>query len=196
MITGPLTLNTIAGEIQEDEDLLYIERVLAGEASAFTPLMTKYRRLVYAIAYRYTGNHEEANDLAQETFIKAYNNLSRFRGEASFKTWLLRIVNNLSINVKKSGRVSKDSGHVPEDFEEASDPQALNQVMTTQRNAKLYAAIAQLPPKQKQALMLKTFEDMTCEQVAQAMNCSPGTVKANVFNAVKKLKGLLAEAFS
>lgn len=195
MITGPLTLNTFAGE-QQDEDLLYIERFLAGDTTAFTPLMTKYRRLAYSVAYRYTGNHEEANDLVQEAFIKAYKSLNSFRRDAAFKTWLMRIVTNLSINQQKSGRVSKDSGHVPEDLDQGASPEAFEQIANQQRNAQLYEAIAKLPPKQKQALMLKTFEDMTCEQVAEVMDCSTGTVKANVFNAVKKLKGLMAEAFS
>lgn len=196
MITGPLTLNSIAGEHHKDEDQATIERFLAGDSVAFTQLMNKYRKVVYAVAYRYSGNHEEANDLTQEAFIKAYKSLKNFRGEASFKTWLLRIVTNLSINLKKSGRMSKDSGYVPEDMDEGASPEALDQVLTSQRNAQLYAAIAKLPPKQKQALMLKTFEDMTCDQVAEAMNCSAGTVKANVFNAIKKLKGFLAEAVS
>jgi RNA polymerase sigma-70 factor (ECF subfamily) len=188
-------MNNVAGE-QQDEDQVYIERFLAGDTAAFSHLMNKYRRVVFAVAFRYAGNQEEANDLAQEAFINAYKNLPRFRGEASFKTWLLRIVTNLSINLKKSGRMSKDSGQVPEDLDAGASPEALDRVMNSERNVQLYQAIAKLPPKQKQALMLKTFEDMTCEQVAEAMNCSIGTVKANVFQAVKKLKGFLAEAIS
>jgi len=174
------------------EDQALVRSFLDGDAVAFSRLVEKYRKAVYAVAYRFAGNHEEADDIAQETMIKAYENLHRFRGEASFKTWLLRIAANLSINLVKSGRIAKDSGAAPDDAwrgGEASPP--LEGMMATERRQALRAAIARLPPKQRQTLLLKTFQNMTCEEVAAVMKCSPGTVKANVFNAVKRLKSLL-----
>ena len=173
------------------EDIQWIREFLDGEASSFTKLVNKYRRQVYAVAYRFTRNAEEAGDLTQETFIKAYKGLASFRQESSFKTWLLRITTNLSINYTKSGRISKDSGEEPDEFRTGANGQALEGLLFDERKQELHKAIAKLPPKQKQALMLKTFEEMTCDQVAQVMNCSPGTVKANVFNARKKLKTIL-----
>jgi len=175
------------------EDTSIIEAILDGEESAYTQLVQKYRSMVYSLAYRYTHNHQEADDLTQETFIKAYQKLKTFRGDASFKTWIMRIATNLSINLKKSGRISKDSGQEPQDFFAASSCSQEARLLQSERNRELYAAIARLPPKQKETLMLKTFEQMTCKQVAEVMQCSVGTVKANVFNAVKRLRSLLVE---
>ena len=174
-----------------DEDTSLIERFLSGDETAFTSLVNKYRQQVYAVAWRLVGNAQEADDLAQETFIKAYRNLSKFRGDAKFKTWLLRITTNAGINMKKSGRMSKDSGEAPDENQAASAGGALDDILDNERKLQLRRAIDRLPPKQKQTLMLKTYQDMTCEEVAGVLNCSTGTVKANIFNALKKLKTFL-----
>ncbi|MCB9399376.1 MAG: sigma-70 family RNA polymerase sigma factor [Acidobacteria bacterium] len=176
------------------EDQTHISAFLAGDEAAFNQLVLKYRKPVYAVAYRFTQNHEEADDLAQETFLRAYQSLVHFRGDSSLKTWLLRIVSNLSLNHLKSGRISKDSGGEPEEHALAADPTGLNQILEDEERLALRKAIAKLPPKQKETLMLKTFQDLTCEQVAEIMQCSIGTVKANLFNAVQKLKNMLGEA--
>ncbi len=175
-----------------DEDQHLIRRVLPGEQAAYTRLVNKYRQQVFAVAFRFTHNHQEADDLAQETFIKAYRNLHKFRHDATFKTWLLRITTNASINMTKSGRISKDSGEAPnENLLRTSEGSVLQQLMAGERKEKLRRAITKLPPKQKETLLLKTYKDLTCEEVAGLMNCSVGTVKANVFNALKRLKTIL-----
>ncbi len=173
------------------EDGLLIERVLGGDQGAYGQLVSKYREIVYAVAWRITRNAQEADDLAQETFIKAYQNLPGFRRESSFKTWLLRITTNASINMTKSGRISKDSGEAPEDRQLMRQGLALDNMIHTEHRKQLRAAISRLPPKQRQALMLKTYQEMTCEEVASTLSCSVGTVKANIFNALKRLKALL-----
>ena len=142
---------------------------------------------------RQAGAHDEADDLAQETFIKAYEALASFRADASFKTWLLRIATNLSINTTKSGRISKDCGQAPHEFSLTDHHHGDENLIHEQRALRLREAIKQLPPRQKEALMLKTYEDMTCEEVATVMECSVGTVKANVFNALKKIRSILGD---
>lgn len=174
-----------------DEDRYYVTRFLSGEESAFTFLVNKYRKPVYHIAFRFTRNSQEADDITQDTFVKAYQGLSKFRGDASFKTWLFRIATNLSINTTKSGRIRKDSGEAPEESAKTTHQPVLSNMMAEERKSKLYKAIQLLPPRQRQALMLKSLKEMSCQEVADVMKCSVGTVKANVFNAVRKLKGLL-----
>lgn len=175
------------------EDFELVQAAVSGSDSAFNQLVTKYRGMVYAVAYRFTRNHEEADDLAQETFIKAYENLKGFRREASLKTWLLRITTNLSINVKKSSRVAKDSGSEPTEFHSTEEHGGLSNLIESDRARELRRAISQLPARQREALVLKTYRDLTCDQVAEIMQCSVGTVKANVFNAMKKLKASLGD---
>lgn len=174
-----------------DDDRYFVERFLAGEESAFSTLVNKYRKSIYIIAYRFTNNRQEADDLTQDTFVKAYQGLAKFRGDASFKTWLYRIATNLSINTSKCGRIRKDSGESPADDSYACEHPVLDDMMAQERKSKLYTAIGHLPPRQQQALVLKALQDMTCQEVADIMRCSVGTVKANVFNAVRKLKILL-----
>ena len=174
-----------------EEDKALIRAFLDGDEVAFTRLVTRYRKQVYAVAYRFTRNAAEADDLTQDTFVKAYQHLDRFRMESSFKTWLLRITTNLSINMTKSGRIARDSGEAPEEGAGGVNGIGLDHLLQDEQRKKLHAAIRKLPPKQKEALMLKTFENMTCEQVAGVMKCSVGTVKANVFNALKRLKSIL-----
>jgi RNA polymerase sigma-70 factor (ECF subfamily) len=177
----------------EADDQALIHRFLDGQDSAFTHIVEKYRRQVYAVAYRFTRNAEEADDLTQETFIKAYENLHKFRGEASLKTWLLRITTNASINMTKSGRISKDIGEAPDEQLIEGEPDSpLGNMIGDERKVALRRAIGHLPPRQKQALLLKTYQEMSCEEVAHMMNCSVGTVKANVFNALKRLKTIMA----
>ena len=189
LTTGMMTLNPT--NTAQDEDQLLIHSFLGGDEAAFSTLVEKYRRQVYAVAWRYTRNHEESDDLSQETFVKAYQHLKGFRKESSFKTWLLRITTNLSLNLIKSGRISKDSGEEIDEGLTHQESGALHGMLSGEREAMLQRAIAQLPPKQKQTLLLKTFRDLTCQEVATIMNCSVGTVKANVFNALKRLKSLL-----
>lgn len=174
-----------------DEDLHYVELFIAGDELAFTTLVNKYRRYVFSIAYRFVQDISEADDLTQETFIRAFNHLKSFRKESSFKTWLSRIVTNLSINVKKSNRISKDSGLSPEDLNPSVNAESLDQILKEEQNNKLRIAISNLAPKQKETLLLRTYRDMSCKEVAHIMQCSVGTVKANLFNAIKNLKTMM-----
>ncbi len=191
MITLTCDMTTYQTSELQDEDLLLVQRFANGDPTAFDALVQKYRRQVYAVARRFTRNHEEADDLAQETFVKVYQSIAGFRQESSFRTWLLRITTNLALNVQKSGRVSKDSGAEVDDEICDLNPPALQGILEAERQQALQRAIAQLPPKQRQTLLLKTYRDLTCEEVATVMNCSVGTVKANIFNGLKRLKSLL-----
>lgn len=190
-LTSDMMTITSSESIQ-DEDQRYIQQFLDGDQVAFNTLVMKYRRQVYAVARRLTRSHEEADDLAQETFVKVYQNLGSFRQESSFRTWLLRITTNLALNVQKSGRISKDSGTEIDTEICDLNPHALQGILEAERQQELQRAIEQLPPKQRQTLLLKTYRDLTCEEVAKIMQCSIGTVKANVFNALKRLKTILA----
>lgn len=177
-----------------DEDKAYVARFLSGEESAFTFLVNKYRKTVFAIAYRFTHNRQEADDITQDTFVKAYQGLAKFRQDASFKTWLFRIATNLSINTTKSGRIRKDTGQAPDSDAQVSEAKPLDAMMANERRSYLYQAIQKLPPRQQQALTLKSLQGMNCQEVAEVMKCSVGTVKANVFNAMKNLKKIMKGA--
>jgi len=165
-----------------------IEACQAGEREAFDGLMERYHRDVYRLCYRFAGNHEDANDLTQETFIKAYRALARFRGDSAFSTWLYRIAVNTAINFKAARRPEADI--LPESLPDGRP--GMDATLLRRDEAKrVRAAIERLPDKQRATLILKTYHDLTHEEVARVMGSTVGTVKANFFHALGNLKRLL-----
>ena len=175
-----------------DDDL--VRRFREGEEAAFHHLVLRYHREIYRIAYRITGDHAEADDLAQETFCRAYTALHEFRGESSLKTWLCRIVSHLSLNVVQSARIDRREATMVEDLAQAGDaatvqaPVGADDLIRKERNERLRQAIEALPRKQRSTLILRAFEGLRYQEIARVMGCSTGTAKANFFHAVLFLK--------
>jgi len=175
-------------------DEVLVERFQAGEQAAFDRIVLRYRKEIYRIAYRLTGNHAEADDLAQETFCRAFAALPAFRGDASLRTWLCRIVWNLSLNVVSSARVSRREPVGLETLEErghrgaVQQPVGAERLIRRQNETLLRAAIEALPSRQRSTLLLRAFEGLAYKEIAQIMECSTGTAKANFFHAVASLR--------
>jgi len=163
-----------------DEELVRAFR--AGDDGAFDQLVERHMKPTYALAYRLTGNHDDADDLAQEAFIRAHRGLARFRGEARFSTWLTRIVINLSRNPR---RRHLSLAAVPEQAGREGD--AESKLATSRRRQDVRRAVAGLPEKQRRSLLLKVFADLRYREVAELMGTTTGTAKANVFHALRNL---------
>src|SRR4051812_38962267 len=171
-----------------------VEACLSGAPGAFDLVVERHRRQVYQLCYRFVGNHEDASDLSQDVFLRAYRGLHSFRGQSSLATWLYRIGVNVCLN-----RVSAKTtlGKLTEPIEEqqfvdvraASPSDALLQ---QERAARVRAAIAQLPRKQRATLILRTYHEMSHQEIADVLGGSVGAVKANFFHALGNLKKLLA----
>jgi RNA polymerase sigma-70 factor (ECF subfamily) len=177
------------GAVRQD-DQEAIEACRRGEREAFDRLVERYQRDVYRLCYRFVNNHEDASDLAQEAFIKAYRALDRFRGDSSFSTWLYRIAVNTCLNFRAARKPATDE--LPETL---SDGRArADQSLESEEQAlRVRAAIKRLPEKQRATLILKTYHDLTHEEVAGILGSTVGTVKANLFYALGNLKKILAE---
>jgi len=163
-----------------------------GDREAFDRLVERYQRPVYHLCYRYTGGHEDANDLAQEAFLRAWRSIGRFRGDSAFSTWLYRIAVNACLNHRAARRPQTQ-----ELTETLPDPSigALSRVEGEEEARRVRVAIAQLPEKQRATLILKVYHDLSHEEVAQALGSSVGTVKSNLFHALANLRRRLgAEA--
>jgi RNA polymerase sigma-70 factor (ECF subfamily) len=179
------------------DDNILVERFRHGDEGAFNQLVERHKREAYFVALRLTGSHEDARDLAQEAFIRCYQSMENFRGDCSFRTWLYRIVINLSLNFLKSPRISRrvelprnEVETVP-GGEIGSDP--AEDLLQAQRTRMLKNAIARLPAKQKQTLVLKIYGELKYEEISEIMRCPVGTAKANFFHAVKRLRELIGE---
>jgi RNA polymerase sigma-70 factor (ECF subfamily) len=172
-----------------DEPAL-VAACLAGRREAFDIIVERHRRAVYQLCYRFVGNHEDASDLSQDVFIRAFRGLGRFRGDSSLGTWLYRIAVNVSLNkvsVKQPQTEPIDAR--PHLDSRAADP--ASELLRGERAAQVRAAIACLPKKQRATVILRIYHELSHEEIAGVLGSSVGAVKANFFHALAKLRNLL-----
>jgi RNA polymerase sigma-70 factor (ECF subfamily) len=167
-----------------------IEASQRGEREAFDRLVLRYQRDVYRLCYRFVNNHEDANDLAQEVFLRAWRAIPRFRGQSAFSTWLYRIAVNACLNFRAQRRFPMQE--LPDVLRDPG-PGAEARLESDDEARRVRAAIARLPEKQRATLILKVYHERTHEQVAEILGSTVGTVKANLFHALGNLRRLVAE---
>ena len=173
-----------------DVERRLLERIRGGDDGAFDELVRRHRSLVYRVARRIVGSHEEADEVAQETFVRAWRALPAFRGEARVATWLVRIAIHLaSSTAGRRGRtVVLSAAEGVEDGVEG--PQTGLERRDARR--RIRRAVRGLPPRQREVVALKVFSEMTYEDVAAAMGLTVGAVKAHLHQAVANLRRRLA----
>jgi RNA polymerase sigma-70 factor (ECF subfamily) len=178
-----------------EEDL--ITRSQNGDIDAFEELVAKYERKVYAVAYRFMGNQEDASDLTQEAFLKAYQSLKSFRQEASFSTWICRIVSNVCRDqlrkTKKNGHSSLDEDVWLEDGsvkKQLRDERPTPDEFYERKELKEYlqGLINNLNPDYKMVVVLRDIQGYSYEEIAEILDCSLGTVKSRLNRARKALR--------
>ena len=178
-----------------DSDAMLVERAVAGDQKAFELLVIKYQRRIQRLIGRMVRDVDLVEDIAQETFIRAYRALHQFRGDAQFYTWLYRIAVNTAkkflMDLKRDITVSEASFKLNDDGDETS--MARNEPITDETPESVLAAkeignavnaaLESLPPDLKQALTLRELEGMSYEDIAEAMGCPVGTVRSRIFRA-------------
>jgi len=167
-----------------------IEACRRGEREAFDRLVERYQRDVYRLCYRYVNDHEDASDLAQEVFIKAWRAIGRFRGESAFSTWLYRIAVNACLNFRALRRPVTQE--LPETLADPV-PLAAQRVEREDEARRVRAAVRRLPEKQRATLILKIYHELTHEEVAEILGTTVGTVKSSLFHALGNLRKLVGE---
>lgn len=174
-----------------DEDLDLINRTEAGERDAFNALVLKYQKPLYSLLYRMVSSHEDASDILQKTFVKAFTGLGSFERRSSFKTWLYQIAINLAKNVYRD---RSRAVHIPiDDVVIRRDPKTLDSLIRKESRRMLKDSLSSLPDKQRLTLMLRVQEEKKFDEIAGIMGCTVGTAKANYHHAVQKLKALLGK---
>jgi len=187
---------------QREHDAEIIRRIQAGESEAYRELVTKYQQKVYGVVWGMVQNPEDAREITQEAFIKAFKSLDRFRFDASFYTWLYRITVNLTIDFRRraskrwadqfdEGRLHKDeAGEVALPHLDASPGKRLERKRLAEQ---IQAAIDQLPPDQRTAIILREIEGLSYREIAETMECAEGTVMSRLFYGRKKLQEILKD---
>jgi len=173
------------------EDSELVKEFQAGSERAFNDLVLRYRKEIYYLALGIVGGHDDAEDLAQEAFVRAYHALPKFRAESGFYTWLYRITINLCLNHLRTRRLRSYIGleriePVMPGPDEADAPVELAEL-----SAKARTAIQALPPKQRTVFILRHFQGLPHAEIAKIMDRDEGTIKANYFQAVRKLRRAL-----
>jgi RNA polymerase sigma-70 factor (ECF subfamily) len=179
-----------AQSLEAADDRTLIQASLDGHPGAFEVIVRRHQRQVYLLCYRFVSNHEEASDLAQDAFIRAYRALGSFKGNSALTTWLYRIAVNLCLNRIKRRSLAPVALEL-HDHEDHRTERADAQLLRQERAAEVRAAIARLPPKQRATLILRAYHDLPHEQIAAILGSSVGAVKANFFHALGNLKKLL-----
>ncbi|MCI0406667.1 MAG: RNA polymerase sigma factor, partial [candidate division Zixibacteria bacterium] len=152
-----------------------------------------YQKRVYAVAFRMVRDEEEAKDLTQEVFVKMYATLKDFRGEASVFTWAYRATVNLSINHLRRKKIISWVPLLEAEEKPAEPKEGLSDLETARLKQAIAEAVKKLPPKQRAIFILRHYEELGNEEIAQIVGKSVGAVKANYFQALQKMKKHLAE---
>jgi RNA polymerase sigma-70 factor (ECF subfamily) len=172
-------------------DQALVERVQKGDKQAFDVLVLKYQNKIIQLVNRYVHDHEEARDVAQDAFIKAYKAIGRFRGESAFYTWLYRIAINTAKNhLVAGGRRPPNYDIDAQDAEQYDSAMGLKEYATPERmllkdeiEALIAKAIEELPDDLRTAIILRELEGLSYEEIAQTMDCPIGTVRSRIFRA-------------
>jgi RNA polymerase sigma-70 factor (ECF subfamily) len=188
----------------EESDLVLVKRVQRGDKTAFDLLVRKYQHKVVKLVLRYVRNPAEAEDIAQEAFIKAYRALPQFRGDSAFYTWMYRI----AINTAKNSLASRDRSPIAYDLD-LNDPEESHSVQTKLQDPDtpegmalteeirqiVNSAIEGLPEELKTAIVLRELDGLSYEEIAAAMDCPVGTVRSRIFRAREAIDKRLREVF-
>ena len=193
---------TLENKLRAAEDLALVNRAKEEDAAAYDQLVRKYQERIYATVYHMTSNHEDANDLTQETFIKAYRALKSFKGDSSFYTWIYRIAVNKTINFLKQRKNRVHMSLNDMDFNAENDPDmvALVSEKTPRRDLgiaelseKLNAALQKLSEPHRMVVTLHDVQGLSHDEIAKIMDCNVGTVRSRLFYARQQLQATLSD---
>jgi len=190
--------NSPAGMLEMD----LVKLARRGDLKAYDELVKRYQERIYATIYHMTSNHEDANDLAQESFIKAFSALKSFKGGSTFYTWLYRIAVNKTINFLKQRKnkyhlslndIDFNAEHDPDLMALISDKTPTRDVALSELQKKLNEALLKLSEPHRMVVVLHDVQGLSHDEIADVMNCNIGTVRSRLFYARQQMQGQLAD---
>ncbi|WP_339894868.1 sigma-70 family RNA polymerase sigma factor [uncultured Algibacter sp.] len=175
------------------DDQHYINLIINGDTNAFAILVDRYKDLVYTLTLRMLKNREEAEDVSQDTFIKAYKSMGRFKGDSKFSTWIYRIAYNTSLDRLKKNRKHFNDVAIDEftEHQVKTMDNALSQLENEERNQAIQKCLAQLPSDDAFMLTLYYFEDQSLDEISKVIGLTPNNVKVKLFRSRKKLATIM-----
>ena len=180
--------------VELDQEKDWLEQSRKGDHAAFENLIRSYQRMIHSLTFRMTGSMADAEDLAQETFIRAFQQLGSYRGEAKFSSWLCRVAMNASLNWRQREARRAEIHRQWSSENPSADPPEENSHEPDEGGQRVQAALDRLPAKQRAAIILTVYQEMNHAEAARALGCSEATVSWRVFTARAKLKRWLKPA--
>jgi RNA polymerase sigma-70 factor (ECF subfamily) len=180
-------------------DIALIEKILRGEQQLFAVLVERYQNMVFSVAFRFVNNREDAEELAQSAFVKAYQNLANYRGDAKFSTWLYTVVNSVCLTFLRKRKLETHSLDNEKVFERADNLDGgmrANQVETKSKVQMVQQAIGMLAPDDAQVLTLFYQGEQSLEEIGKIMTIDPNTAKVKLHRARTRLKTMLEKNFA
>jgi RNA polymerase sigma-70 factor, ECF subfamily len=172
-----------------------VERARLGDSEAFRLLVERHGRAIFRLAYRITGNEEDAEDVVQETFLKAYREINRYEARCSFSTWLYRIASNCSLDlIRKRTLRERKRERDPDPTRDilhslpATNAGPERALLSSQISATVHRALKQLSSQERAAFVLRHFEGLSIEEIGQALGTGASATKHSIFRAVQKLR--------
>ena len=174
--------------MSEQEDSELIQQFLSGNEKAYNQIVSRYQERVYWLIRRIVNDHDTANDVAQDVFVKVYSSLKGFKGDSSFYTWLYRIAVNFSFNEIRRKKIRKSFSIEQDEIDvESNDDSPIDKVVSEEHKQAISEAIEMLPEKQKKVFILRYYEEMKFNEISKLLKTSVGGLKANYFHAVSKI---------
>ena len=181
----------------KDEENLLITKILDGEVRYFEPLVMKYQDMVFTLAHRVVKNHDDAEEVAQDTFLKAFQNLKNYQSKAKFSTWLYRICLNQAISKTRTKLFvqNQKSDTLDENVSFKSLDDTLQSIEQKERKAIIKSALEKLKDEYAILLTFFYFDEQSIEEISEVLNLSESNVKVKLFRARKKFKEVLSNSF-
>jgi len=184
--------------MMEESDAVAVAKAREGDQDAFRVLVERHSLRLFQLAYRMTGNEQDAEDMVQETFLRAYNRLDRFESRAGFGTWLHRIAANCSLDLLRRQKRRGDRERTVEFDPEEAIPMILSeapapdqQLFHAELQQKVESVMQELTPMERTAFVLRHFEGQSIEEIGSTLGAGPGATKQSIFRAVQKMRRAL-----
>jgi RNA polymerase sigma factor (sigma-70 family) len=201
--TPPAPTAAVSPAPEGPDDRTLVARAKAGDDDSYEELVRRYQQRIYGLCYHLTSNHEDASDLTQEAFVKAWKALQSFKGDSSFYTWVYRIAYNNVLNHLKQRRnrtphlslddLDFNAEHTPELVELISHITPRRDVSLAELQKRLNEAMLKLSDEHRAVVTLHDIQGLPHDEIATIMHCNPGTVRSRLFYARQQLQGLLAD---
>ncbi|AXT19442.1 sigma-70 family RNA polymerase sigma factor [Flavobacteriaceae bacterium AU392] len=177
------------------DDQIYIDKILNGDTNAFAILVDRYKDLVFTLALRMLKNKEEAEEVSQDTFIKTYKSLNRFKGNSKFSTWIYRVAYNTCLDRLKKNKRKQNTVAIDEytEHQVKTIDNALDRIETQEKQQAIKNCLELLPSEDSFLLTLYYFEEQSLDEIAKVVNLTPNNVKVKLFRSRKKLATILKQ---